>query len=210
LLGISTYRHLSIFAIVSAPMLAVGLRNFLCRGIKEPPPLPPLLQKICAFVLRIVNARSGVGAMLAITVSFALWMFTPEASRLYRTNSFKPPIDLAEEIAFLEAHYPHAHLINHYNFGGYLIFYGHGKIPLFVDGRGATAYPDQLMKDYVCFQDACDGWESILDRYQVDGIMIPSEKTFSFLQDRFDQRKGWKTVFKGPLATIYMRTSTKP
>ena len=53
------------------------------------------------------------------------------------------PEMLSEQDArYLQTHFSHARLFNHWNVGGILIFRTQGVVPVFVDGRGATAYPD--------------------------------------------------------------------
>ena len=59
------------------------------------------------------------------------------------------PEMLSEQDAlYLQTHFSHARLLNHWNVGGLLIFRTRGTVPVFVDGRAATAYPDALLRDY--------------------------------------------------------------
>ena len=53
-----------------------------------------------------------------------------------------------QDIFYLQTNFTHARLLNHWNYGGILIFRKRGAIPVFVDGRAATAYPDALFRDY--------------------------------------------------------------
>ena len=53
-----------------------------------------------------------------------------------------------QDARYLQTHFPHARLLNHWNVGGILIFFTRGSVPVFVDGRAATAYPDDLLRDY--------------------------------------------------------------
>ena len=206
-LGMTAIRHVSIFSIIAAPMLAVGLRDTMLRKTAEPPALLPFVQNFCALIQKAVCSQGGVSAVALVAASCAVWMFTAQASQLYGTDSLDPAVHIKEEITFLQTHYPHARLINHYDLGASIIFDGRGKIPLFIDGRGATAYPDALVKDYLCFQDGCKKEEDaqIIKRYAIDGVILPNYAIA--LLERFNNRREWITVFKGPTATIFMHQS---
>jgi hypothetical protein len=59
-----------------------------------------------------------------------------------------PEMVSEQDVLYLQTHFQNARLLNHWNYGGILIFRTRGSIPVFVDGRAATAYPDALLHDY--------------------------------------------------------------
>ena len=69
------------------------------------------------------------------------------------------------------------------------------------------------MKDFIKILNAEPGWESVMDQYKLDGIIIPNDgehlEGYNKLYDRFDSRNGWKLAFRGPTASIFMLTHEK-
>jgi hypothetical protein len=111
-----------------------------------------------------------------------------------------------QDVRYLETHFPHARLLNHWNFGGILIFYDRGAIPVFVDGRASTAYPDALLHDYFKLgQTAVDetAWDTVLEKYHIDTVLWlrAHEQLRRFLVGK----RGWKEAYTGMYASIYVK-----
>ena len=112
------------------------------------------------------------------------------------------PQMLSEQDAlYLQTHFPHARLLNHWNVGGLLIFFTRGAIPVFVDGRAATAYPDALLRDYFKLFNLPElainetAWDTVLEKYQIDTVLWVKahEELRRFLVDK----RGWKEEYAG-------------
>jgi hypothetical protein len=117
-----------------------------------------------------------------------------------------PPLLSEQDIDYLQTHFPHARLLNHWNYGGALIFRTRGAMPVFVDGRAATVYPDDLLHDYfklteVKIDEAI--WDTVLEKYQIDTVLWVKahEKLRQFLVGR----RGWKEAYAGSYASIYVK-----
>jgi hypothetical protein len=202
LLGVTSVRHLSIFGIVSAPLLAAPVRDILLRNLKQGS-CAPLADKICALSTRVVETAAASCAMVVAAIALSAWLYTPQAAKLYDIEALNPLPDLLPEIAFLEKKYPHARMFNSYSLGGPLIFYAHGKVPVWIDGRAETAFPPQVISDYISFVAPDDKWVELFDRWHIDGAIIASHEPMAM--DRFVSRRGWHIVFKGKDASIFMR-----
>lgn len=63
------------------------------------------------------------------------------------------------------------HLLNHYNFGGYLIWEG---IKVFTDGR-PDMYGDAFVDDYWLLNSATGDWRGQLARWDVDRVLFPKD-----------------------------------
>ena len=78
---------------------------------------------------------------------------------------------------------------------------------MFVDGRAATAYPDDLLRDY--FKLATDltineaAWDTVLEKYQIDAVLWVKahEKLRRFLVDK----RGWKEEYAGLYESVYVK-----
>ena len=199
-LGLTSTRNLMIFTMFSAPLVACAIAQML-----KPTNPTPAAKKMLDAILDWCNRRYALPLSCLMCVGVALWLPSPMAARLYDYKPVSFPY-LSPAVSFIKSHYPHARLLNHYDFGGFLIYETRGAIPVFVDPRTETAIPPAVMKDYVAFEKGTPGWEAMLDRSALDGAMLP---TGSALCERFYNRIGWKTVFKGEYATIFMRVPEK-
>ena len=100
----------------------------------------------------------------------------------------------------------HARLLNHWNVGGLLIFYTRGTVPVFIDGRSATAYPDELLRDYfslIKWEIDEPAWDAVLDKYKIDTVLWVKahEPLKRFLVDK----RGWTEEYAGTDEVIYVK-----
>jgi hypothetical protein len=111
-----------------------------------------------------------------------------------------------QDVRYLETHFPHARLLNHWNYGGILIFRDRGAIPVFVDGRAATAYPDDLLRDYFKLGQSEvneTAWDTVLAKYKIDTVLWV--KAHEELRQFLVGKRGWKEAYTGSYASIYVK-----
>ncbi len=125
ILGLYQFRYLSFFFIFSAVPVALHIDRLLPRRIKDFRWEGPLL---------------AAGIMTACVLPLVYVQIEPALDL--------PQMLSEQDVLYLQTQLPHTRLLNHWNYGGNLIFRSHGAISPFVDGRGATAYPDDLLRDY--------------------------------------------------------------
>ena len=95
---------------------------------------------------------------------------------------------------------------NHWNYGGILIFRNRGAIPVFVDGRSSTAYPDDLLRDYFKLGQLEvneTAWDMVLEKYQIDTVLWV--KAHEELRRFLVAKRGWKEAYTGLYASIYVK-----
>jgi hypothetical protein len=114
---------------------------------------------------------------------------------------------LAEQDAvYLQTHFPHARLLNNWNVGGLLIFFTRGAIPVFVDGRAATAYPDDLLHDYFKLPETDideAAWDAVIKKYQIDTVLWV--KAHEELRRFLVGKRGWTEQYAGLYESIYVK-----
>ena len=74
--------------------------------------------------------------------------------------------------------------------------------PVMVDSR-IELYPDRVWVDYDRAVGAEDDWEEILDRYAVDGVVLPPD---AVLKDDLAGAGGWTLVVDGAAGSVFVRT----
>ncbi len=183
-LGLWQLRYLSIFFLFSA--LPVALHLSRLSWFRSTPSEDAKL-------------LGAPGLVLLAVLPLLYWYVVPAKPGL-------PQIYPDTELAYLEAHFPHARLLNHWNYGGYLIFRNRGAIPVFIDGRAATAYPDALLREYfglLSWKVDEAAWKHMLEKYGVDAVMWP--KVHQQLADFLVGKEGWTQVHSGSVANLYVK-----
>jgi hypothetical protein len=123
----------------------------------------------------------------------------------------EPALGLAEMLSdqdalYLRTHFSHARLLNHWNVGGLLIFRTQGAVPVFVDGRAATAYPDDLLRDYFKLSELeIDeaAWDTVLEKYRIDAVLWV--KAHEQLRRYLVDKRGWKEEYAGMYESVYVK-----
>ena len=78
-------------------------------------------------------------------------------------------------VEWLKANDPDARVLAHYGWGGYVIerLYPFGG-RVFVDGR-MHKYAPEVVEDYARIVDVAPGWETLVDRYLVEAMLMPAD-----------------------------------
>jgi hypothetical protein len=182
-LGLYQFRYMSFFFIFSTVPLALHIDRLL-RG------------RLNNFQVQKSLLAAGIVGACALPLTFV---------------QIKPALALPEMLSeqdarYLQTHFSHARLLNNWNVGGLLIFRTRGVVPVFVDGRGATAYPDTLLRDYFKLAEwEIDeaAWDTVLKKYQIDTVLWVKahERLRRFLVDN----RGWKEQYAGLYESIYVK-----
>jgi hypothetical protein len=93
-------------------------------------------------------------------------------------------------------------VLNHYDFGGFLIFSG---VPTFTDGR-SDLYGDEFMAPYFSFfgSPSQEGLRALVDKYGAEWTLLRTgEQTAKLL----DTLPDWTRVHQDPIATIHRKKS---
>ena len=180
LLGFYQFRYMAFFFLFSAVPLSLHLANLLAqkRDIAKP--------------LWIAGLITSLALPLIFTAMKPAFALVPLLSR--------------QDANYLQAHAPHARLLNHWNLGGDLIFYTRGAIPIFVDGRAATAYPEGLLRDYFPLTEETvneAAWDAVLAKYQINTVLWM--KSHDALRQFLVGKRGWKEIHAGAFASIYIK-----
>jgi hypothetical protein len=148
--------------------------------------------------LKIERALLGAGAIAACALPLVYMQIDPALGL--------PEMLSEPDVLYLKTHFPHARLLNHWNYGGILIFRIRGAIPVFVDGRAATAYPDALLRDYFKLGqlevNEAD-WDAVLEKYQIDTVLWV--KAHEELRRFLVGKRAWKEAYTGSYASIYIK-----
>ncbi|MGY3530296.1 hypothetical protein ACVISU_003064 [Bradyrhizobium sp. USDA 4452] len=183
LLGFYQYRYMSFFFMFATVPLALHIDRLLPKQLNDLKVQRSLLVAgivgMCALPLTLMHVRPALAM---------------------------PQLLSEQDARYLQTHFPHARLLNHWNVGGLLIFYTRGAVPVFVDGRSATAYPDELLRDYFTlskWEVDETAWDTVLAKYKIDTVLWVKahEPLKRFLVDK----RGWTEEYAGSEEAIYVK-----
>ncbi len=182
-LGLYQFRYMSFFFIFSTVPLALHIDRLLPKQLNN-------------FKVQRSLLAAGIIGTCALPLTF---MQIEPALGL-------PQMLSEQDALYLQTHFVHARLLNHWNVGGLLIFRTRGAVPVFVDGRAATAYPDALLHDYFKLVELKineTAWDTVLEKYQIDTVLWVKahEELRRFLVDK----RGWKEEYAGLYESIYVK-----
>jgi len=182
-LGLYQFRYMSFFFLFSTVPLALHIDRLLPERLNHLEVQKSLLAAgivgACALPLAFVQIESALGLPEMLSENDAL---------------------------YLRTHFSHARLLNHWNVGGLLIFRTQGTVPVFVDGRAATAYPDDLLRDYFKLSELDideAAWDTALEKYRIDAVLWV--KAHEQLREFLVRKRGWKEEYAGMYESIYVK-----
>ncbi len=191
--ALRSVRHIPIFSLFAAPMLAKHLWAIAKdRGwdqlLTGPEARPTAIQLLINILLLFAPVALGV---------FRVWDF---AAHQRNFVTIRNPVAAVE---FLKSNSLPGPIYNRYGWGGYLIYQLYPEYRVYIDGR-ADVYGDAFFAEAMGTYDGKGDWASSLDRYGIKTVLIsPDAPLASVLRN--DHGK-WKVVYEDNDAIIFSRT----
>ncbi len=188
--ALQALRHVSLFAVVAAPIIGRHLLDGL-GGTR----LGPWLSGERDRRLRVgpIFSTAVAAAIAAAGLSTAAGTIAGNDASIEREFPVAA-VDWIESGPLADARG-----FNSYRFGGYLVWRGH---EVFVDGR-ADVYGDELLWLADDVADGGLGWDAVLDRYAVEYALIRPDTGLRSLLELSD---GWTLGYEDDVAAVYVRT----
>jgi hypothetical protein len=189
--GLLSARHIPLFAIVAAPIVArhtlsalagTKLYPVLSGEVQEPPP---------SRAMQLLN-----GLVLLVAVLAVLGWAANQIGGNETAVARQYPVAAVD---FLEANaLADKPGYNSYNWGGYLIWRG---LPVFVDGR-ADVYGDDFLFYYRDAFDAKENWQAPLNDFAVEYVLMERGSPLATVLAASDN---WQAAYQDDLAQIFVR-----
>lgn len=185
-------RHISLFAIILAPILVKSCQAVLHR-------LPERF--LTAYRRRIQNLAHIDGSVKGYTWPFVgvvgvlLVTFIGES---YTFSKEKFPIKAVE---FLQQNPISGRMFNNDEFGDYLIFAAWPAYQVFMDGR-SDMYQEKIGRDYLRAAHGLPGWKNVLERYDITWVFFDTKSPLTAL---LEQQSEWHPIYSDPMATIFVQ-----
>ncbi len=148
--------------------------------------------------VRLEERAASLGWRLAGPVTIAL------GSAAAAVATPKDPLAQVPDGAaeFVEREHLPDHVFGPYHWGGYLEWAWAGRRQVFVDGRN-NLFDNGVFDDAHTIWRAQEGWARLLDAYHVETVLAERGSVL----DAALWTSGWRRVFLGRLAVVYLRRS---
>lgn len=186
-------RHIPIFALIAAPILARHLWALVqARGWEKRLASPQASAGGAAFVFALILVMAP--ASLAIVKVKHFISYQP----VYEARNYPQAA-----VTFLSSNELPGPIYNRYGWGGYLIRRLHPTYRVYIDGR-ADVYGDAFMTEAMQTYDGHPRWREPLERLSINTVLIsPNVPLASLLRGD----PAWQKVYEDPQAVIFTRRS---
>ena len=187
-------RHISLFAIIAAPIL-LRHANLILNATNG--------RFIDSFKAKSANIAlidaSAKGYALVLVCTTPVFILAASGTLEYQ---FEEKIQPVSAVEFLKREHLTGHVFNDDEFGDYMIYAAWPNYKVFVDGRW-DVYGPAKMKDYFKITGIKPGWEEVIEKYKIDWIIYKANSALSmFLMER----KDWRLVYADKVANIFLKT----
>lgn len=204
-LGLSSARHFGPMLIGTLPLLALFIDETL-RKLPAAEELGEIEARWTAALSGTAGKRLGLGVVAVAAVLVLPPGHTvlggPDA-HVFPHHSMAP----VEVIARME---PPERLFSDYNLGGSLVYAADGRIAPFVDGRGDTAFPKDVLADSIGLVRKPELYAEVFERRKVDAVLLLHSHP---LVPVLDEAADWTRADEDAAGVLFLpstRSSTDP
>ena len=185
-MALTSRRFIPLFALTALPLVARLFTELCDRGTDRLPE---------THAARILAAAP----LTVLLIAAFLWRdvrLTPRLLERWTESQLYPRAALR----YLRALDPGPRLLNHYNWGGYVMLHA-PEFKVLIDGRANTLYDDKTYLDYLALVASGDRLSSRLAQYPVDAALIPYSAG-RLAETLSSPRYGWRVVYSDLIATV--------
>lgn len=179
-------RNIPLFAIVMAPYIAVGLQGILDNI--------PILQRVDQSISNVESNLKGVFWPLLAIILLQVTLYTQPGTG----NQFSPRRFPVKAVDWLSTHPQEGRMFNNFIWGGYILYRLWPGQTVFIDGQ-TDFYGETLTREYTQVTALNEGWEAVLEKYDVAWVIIQSDKP---LVQALQKEMDWNIVYSDDTATI--------
>jgi hypothetical protein len=196
-MALVSQRFIPLFCIVAAPIF---VRNSQWIFSQTKNRFVDLFQKKSMGISSMDASGSGY---LWLVVGFLIVTLALATSRIeYKFDETRKPV---EAVSFLKKVSLEGNMFNDDEFGDYIIYGAYPQYKVFMDSR-VEMYGEDHFKDYLAVVYLKHGWENIIEKYNINWMILDSDSIFSrHLMGRND----WKIIYSDKVANIFVRNKSQ-
>lgn len=135
---------------------------------------------------------------LAMALGGALALIFVLQAAVLRTSP-GPRYTIADALAYAKSNGVTGNAMNHFNFGGPLIFNG---IRTFIDGRSDQLFLGDFVTEFALGPDTREKLAAALEKYSIQWTIFPPKDKRTVLMDKMP---GWRLIYSDPHAVMHIR-----
>ncbi len=208
-LGLSSARHIPLFAVAVAPLLAAGLQealhtfwerrprtwNLTGRLRQQLPSLWPVVSSA-----RTALAVATFGLLIGVVATWVGFLDPAANPFLQDLNERRYP---RETMSFIKRERLPAPLFNAYAWGGYELWRLYPEYRMFIDGR-THVYGREVLQDFLEISTLGPRWRAVLDKWRIQTVLA---QRHSQLTQVLLAVGGWRLVFAERETAVFVRES---
>ncbi len=192
-LALYTSRMIPVFAVVITPVAAKALADWM----REEYPA----SRLAGFEerLTLTNESASGWIWLALVVLGTAFLLQ-QGVRLdpeNKGNAFDSRFFPVQAVDWLETHPQSGHMLNEFDWGGYLLLRLYPPQQIFMDGH-THIYGETLTREYETVMSLGEGWEKILEKYQIQWAIVRPQTP---LAQKLEEN-GWAPLYWDKTAVI--------
>ena len=189
-MAIYSARNIPLFAIVAAPILSSALTYTFARL--------PFWQRLDENISQLDRKLKGGIWVAGFILIAGVFVSTPA---MQQYNVFNASVFPKDAVDWLDEHPQDGHMFNYFTWGGYLLYRQWPGTLVFIDGQ-TDFYGEALTREYEQVITAQENWEQILEKYQVEWILIPEN---SLLAKSLADIPAWRTIYSDDCSIIFRK-----
>ena len=191
--GLYSARNIPLYAIIVPLILAregeVWLRIEAAK----------VIQSLEAFHTIDCQARGWFWVIAAVTLGMGLQGAGVPLDTEQIGNTFNANVFPVTAVDAWENGPPEGRVFNEFAWGGYLLYRSWPDLTVFIDGQ-TDFYGEALSRDYQTVINAGAAWETILDRYEVQWVIVPLTRPLATI---LDMSPGWQRTYSDSVTGIW-------
>ena len=200
ILALYSSRMIPIFSIVTAPIAARVFSTWL-----QTERLHTRFAKKEAFIQNMETQSGGIiWVVLTAIVVTGLFASGVTIDPQHKGNVFDTQMFPLEAVNWLKAHPQNGQMLNDFDWGGYILLETWPAYQIFMDGH-THIYGEVLTREYDRVITSSQGWESVLEKYQIEWAILATSSTLVNVLSS----NGWEILYNDETATILRDSATR-
>jgi hypothetical protein len=192
-IALYTSRMIPLFAIVVVPIAAKTVSDWIRDEY------PDNRFSISERNISTINSSSN-GILWILVLMLGVGMLFASGKAIdpgNRGNIFSASFFPVDAVTWLNAHPQAGHMFNEFDWGGYLLLKLTPRQQIFMDGH-THIYGEALTREYESVVTLGDGWQEILDRYDVQWAIVRADSSVA----RALENDGWEIIYQDNTAWV--------
>jgi len=186
-LAIYSSRMLPIFALIAVPIATPLISNWLKDELTDHNPVNKLDERITPISVSSNGFVWLIAIFLLVTYLFRLGV---PIDLKGKGNIFDPKFFPVDAVTWLETHPQSGHMLNEFDWGGYILLKLWPQYQIFMDGH-THIYGEALTREYEQVVALEDGWQDVLTKYDIQWAIVRADSRIAgALED-----KGWVILY---------------